>query len=248
MVEGDYLNKDQRGIVINKAFADIIGWDRFTGKTLSNDTQYRILGVIKDIRFNSLSAATKPMAISMIDKSAMNYLLIKVNTGDIMNTIGYITKACENIEPSFPVEYGFLNDKYNQMLESEIKLKKLVGIFSVFAIVVLCLGLLGTVMFLIEQKTKEIGIRKCLGENVMSIIGQLTRPFLISGMIAGIIAIPIAWYVMRRWLQNYAEHINLNLLTFILSGVIIIGIALLTVFWQSWKASKRNPVESLRYE
>jgi putative ABC transport system permease protein len=248
MAEGDYLNKDQSGIVINKAFADIIGWDSFTGKTLTNDTQYHILGVIKDIRFNSLSAATKPMAISLIAKSTMNYLLIKVNSGDIMSTIGFITRTCKNIEPSFPVEYGFLSDKYNQMLESEIKLNKLVGIFSVFAIVVLCLGLLGTVMFLIEQKTKEIGIRKCLGENVMSIIGKLTRPFLISGLIAGIIAIPIAWYIMKRWLLNYAGHITLNLMTFILAGIIIIGIALLTVFWQSWKASKRNPVDSLRYE
>jgi putative ABC transport system permease protein len=249
MVEGNFLSKDQEGIVINKTFADMIAWDSFAGKTLKNgDTQYRVLGVIKDIHFNSLSSATKPMAIEMVSKSAINYLVIKVNSGDIGNTINFITKTCLTIEPSFPVEYAFLNDKYNQLLASEINLKKLIGIFSVFAIVVLCLGLLGMVMFLIEQKTKEIGIRKCLGEKVLSIIGQLIKPFLISGIIAGAIAIPLTWYLMEHWLQNYAYHIHLNIWIFILSGIIIVGIALLTVFWQSRRAATRNPVEALRYE
>jgi putative ABC transport system permease protein len=249
MVEGDYFKKDQEGIVINKTFADMIGWNSFAGKTLkSGDTQYRVLGVIKDIHYNSLSSATKPMAIEMVNKSAVNYLIVKVNSGDIRNTINFITKTCLSIEPSFPVDYAFLNDKYNQLLASEINLKKLVGIFSVFAMVVLCLGLLGMVMFLIEQKTKEIGIRKCLGENVLSINGQLIKPFLISGIIAGVIAIPITWYVMEHWLQNYAYHIHLSIWVFILSGIITIGIALLTVLLQSWRAAMMNPVVALRYE
>lgn len=249
MVEGDFLSKNKEGIVINKTFADMIGWDSFAGKTLKNGgTPYRILGVIKDIKFNSLSTATKPMAIEMVSNTLFNYLVIKVNPDNIGNTIGFIRKTCLTIEPSFPVEYAFLNDDYNQMLASEINLKKLVGIFSVFAIVVLCLGLLGMVMFLIEQKTKEIGIRKCLGENVLSITGQFIKPFLISGIIAGVIAIPVTWVVMEKWLQNYAYHIYLNIWVFIVSGIIIIGIALLTVFWQSWRAATRNPVEALRHE
>ena len=249
MAEGEYINKTQNGIVINKTFADLIGWDSFTGKTLKNgDAQYRVLGVIKDIHFNSLSAATKPMAIEFLDNPASNYLVIKVNTGDIMNTINFITKTCQTIEPSYPVEYAFFNEKYKQLLASEINLKKLVGIFSVFALVVLCLGMLGMVMFMIEQKTKEIGVRKCLGENVMSIILQLIKPFLISGLIAGAIAIPATWYIMSRWLQNYTYRIHLNIWLFILSGIITIGIALLTVFWESLRAATRNPVEALRYE
>ena len=105
---------------------------------------------------------------------------------------------------------------------------------------VLCLGLLGMVMFLIEQKTKEIGIRKCLGENVLSITGQLMKPFLISGIIAGVIAIPVTWYVMERWLQNYAYRMHLNIWVFNLSGTIIIGIAFLTVFWQSWQGGDKK--------
>ena len=249
MVEGTFLSRDQEGIIINKTFADMIGWNSFAGKTLKNGSiQYRVLGVIKDIYFNSLSSVTKPMAIEMVSNSSDNYLVIKVNSGNIVNTISYITKSCQTIEPAYPVEYAFLNDKYNQLLKSEINLKKLVSIFSAFAIVVLCLGLLGMVMFLIEQKTKEIGVRKCLGENVLSITGQLIKPFLVSGTIAGVIAIPVTWYVMKHWLQNYAYHIHLNLWIFILSGIITIGMALFTVLWQSWRAATRNPVEALRYE
>ena len=249
MVEGEYINKNQDGIVINKTFADLIGWNSFAGKTLKNgNSQYRILGVIKDIHYNSLATATKPMAIEFVSDQESNYLVIKVNTGDISNTINFITKTCQTIEPAYPVDYAFFNEKYKQLLASEINLKKLVGIFSGFAVVVLCLGMLGMVMFLIEQKTKEIGVRKCLGENILSIIIQLIKPFLISGLIAGVIAIPIAWYIMNHWLQNYTYRIQLNIWIFILSGIIIIGIALVTVFWESWRAATRNPVEALRYE
>ena len=249
MAEGDYLNKNHEGIVINKTFADIIGWKSFEGKILKNgDSQYHVLGVINDIHFNSLASSTKPMAIELINNNSNNYLVIKVSTGDIRNTVNYITKTCQTIEPAYPVEYAFLNDKYNQLLASEINLKKLVGIFSVFAVLVLCLGLLGMVMFLIEQKTKEIGVRKCLGENVLSIIGKLIKPFLISGIIAGVIAVPITWYVMKHWLQNYSYRIHLTLWILILSGLLTIGIALLTVVWQSWRAATCNPVKALRYE
>jgi putative ABC transport system permease protein len=249
MSEGDFFNRNSEGIVINKAFADIIGWNSFTGKYLNAyGNTYRVTGVINDIHFNSLSAETKPMVIERADKSGINFLVIKVNTEHIAGTIDFIRKTCQKIEPAFPVEYSFLNDDYNRLLASEINLKKLVGIFSGFAIVVLCLGLLGMVMFLIEQKTKEIGIRKCLGENMVLIASKLIRPFLISGIVAGAIAIPLTWYIMDRWLQNYAYRIKLNIGVFILSCTIITGIAILTVLWQSWRAATMNPVDALRYE
>jgi putative ABC transport system permease protein len=248
MFEGDFFNRDLQGIIINKSFADLIGWDNFAGKTLYNDTLFRILGVINDIHFNSLSSATKPMVISIIDKSLTNYLVIKINSTDKQGTINFITKTCQAFDPSFPVESAFLNDRYDEMLAPESKLKKSIGIFSVFSIVVLCLGLLGMVMFCIEQKTKEIGIRKCLGEKVSSIIRNITKSFIISGIIAEIIAIPLTWYFMNHWLSNYAYHINLKIWIFVLSGAIIIGLALISVLLQSWKAATKDPVEALRYE
>jgi putative ABC transport system permease protein len=249
MVEGNFLSTDKEGIVINKTFADIIGWDSFTGKTITGyGTQYQILGVIKDIHFNSLSSETKPMVIEMADKNMINYLVIKVSTNNIPGTIDFINKTCQSIEPSFPVEYAFLNERYNELLSSEINLKKLISIFTVFAMLVLCLGMLGLVMFLIEQKTREIGIRRCLGERSLSIVKQLLKPFLVSGLIACIIAIPLSWYILERWLQNYAYRISLNIKIFVFSGLIIIIIVLFTVVLQSWRAATKNPVESLRYE
>lgn len=249
MVEGDFFNKTQEGIVINKTFADMIGWDSFVGKTLGNqEYQGRVIGVIDDIHFNSLTEATKPMAIVRVADWGVNYLVIKVNTEHIGPTIDFIRKTCQTIEPAFPADYAFLNDQYTKLLSSEINLNKLVGIFSVFAVVVLCLGLLGLVMFLTEQKTKEIGVRKCLGENVLSITRLFVKPFLISGVVAGAIAMPLTWLAMDRWLQSYAYRIHLSVWIFILSGIIAVGIAVVTVLWQSYKAASRNPVEALRYE
>lgn len=249
MSEGDYFNKNQEGIVINKTFAKIIGWDSFVGKTLDwSGTPKRVLGVIDDIRFNSLSEETKPMAIEMARSGSSNYLIIKVNSGHIGETIQNIQKTCKAIEPDIPFDYGFMNDEYAKMLASETNLSKLVVIFSVFALIVLCLGLLGFVMFMAEQQTKEIGVRKCMGENVASIIVRFIKPFLISGLIASVIAIPLAWFIMNRWLQNYSLRIQLNIWIFLVAGFAAIAIAVLTVSWQSWKAATRNPVEALRYE
>lgn len=249
MIEGNFLGRDQEGILINETFARIIGWDSFSGKTLTGyGTQYRVLGVFRDVRFNSLKTVTEPMVILKITPADINYAVLKVNNAGTERTIDFIQKVNRSIEPNFPVEYGFLDERYKELLASEINLKKLIGIFSVFAIIVLCLGLLGMVMFLIEQKTREIGIRKSLGENVRSINIKLIRPFLGCGIIALVIAVPVAWFVMEHWLQNYAYRINLKTGVFILSGVIVIAIALLTVIWQIWKAASRNPVDALRYE
>ena len=133
------------------------------------------------------------MAISSISEWATRYLLIRTNTNHFHKTIESIQGICETLEPNFPVQYGFVNDDYGRLVESESNLKRLVSIFSVFALIVLCLGLLGVVMFLTEQKTKEIGVRKCLGERVSSIILNLLKPFIISGLIAGFVAVPITW-------------------------------------------------------
>jgi len=127
-------------------------------------------------------------------------------------------------------------------------LGKLVGVFSAFTIIVLCLGLLGVVLFLIEQKVKEIGIRKCLGESVISICARFVKPFVVLGAIASLIAMPLTWLALDSWLQNYAYRIDLSIWIFLFSGFIAIAIAVITVLWQSWRAATINPLEALRYE
>ncbi len=249
LIEGNYFSDNQQGIVINKAFADAIGWNSFAGKVLRGyGREYRIVGVIDNIEYNSLAQACRPMVIQRAEQWSSNYLIMRVDANQIQKTIGSVSKICETIEPNYPVNYGFVDDQYARLFETETKLKRLVGIFSAFSMVVLCLGLLGVVMFLAEQKTKEIGVRKCLGEEETSIIVRLVKPFLFAGITASVIAIPATWYIMNLWLQGYANRIQLNIWTFILAVFISIVLAAITVSWQSWKAATRNPVEALRYE
>jgi putative ABC transport system permease protein len=249
LIEGQFFSKNLNGIVINKAFADAIGWDSFVGKTLNAyGNSHQVVGVIKDIQYNSLSESCRPLAISPLGEWGARYLMVRTSTIHLDGVIHDIMDICAAIEPNFPLQYGFVNDEFARMLQSESNLKRLVGIFSIFAIIVLCLGLLGVVMFLTEQKTKEIGVRKCMGERVSSIVINLLKPFVYSGLMAGALAVPLTWYIMDRWLQNYSNRIELNVWIFLLSTLISIAIAVVTVSWQSWRAANRNPVEALRYE
>ncbi len=249
LIEGDYFSADRQGIVINKAFANAIGWENSVGKILTDyGNSYKVVGVINNIEYNSLSESCRPMAILPVEERSSNYLIAKVNAGQMDNAIKTIMKICQAIEPNYPVNYGFVDNQYAQLYETETKLKKLVGVFSAFSMIVLCLGLLGVVMFLSEQKTKEIGVRKCLGERESSIIVRFVKPFIYTGVGASLIAIPATWYIMNIWLESYANRIELNMWTFLLSVMIAIGIALVTVIWQSYKTATRNPVEALRYE
>jgi len=249
LIEGNYFSNDRQGIVINKAFADVIGWENFVGKTLNAyGNTYQVVGVINNIEYNSLAENCRPMVIGKIDEQSARYLIIKANSNQMDKTIKSISEICEAIEPDFPVTYGFVDQEYARLYASETNLKQLVGVFSGFAIIVLCLGLLGVVMFMAEQKTKEIGVRKCLGEQDTSIIMRLVRPLLFSGIGASAIAIPATWYAMNRWLENFTNKTTLSWWIFVMAVLIVLGIALLTVSWQSWKAATRNPVEALRYE
>lgn len=249
LLEGNYFSNDQKGIVINKAFADAIGWNSFTGKIIKGyGTDYKVVGVIDNIEYNSLSETCRPMAIQSVQNWSSNYLILKIDVNQMDKTIKSITKICATVEPDYPVNYGFVDDQYAKLYETETKLRKLVGIFTGFSIVVLCLGLLGVVMFLAEQKTKEIGVRKCLGEGEKSIIMRLVKPFVIAGLTASVIAIPATWYIMNLWLQSYANRIQISIWTFVLGLFTAIGITVITVSWQSWKAATQNPVEALRYE
>lgn len=249
IIEGQFFNNEIQGIVINKAFAEVIGWDSFTGKTLSSygDT-YTIAGVIDNIKYNDLAESCRPMAIHPVSDWDANTMMIRISPEQMDKTIRTIKQISEKLEPDFPVQYGFVDDELARLYDSETKLRKLTGVFSALSMIVLALGILGVIMFLAEQKTKEIGVRKCLGEQVDSIVFRLIKPILVSGLIATVIAVPATWYVMDRWLQHYTERIQLSIWYFTASFGLSIMLALVMVSWQSWRAATRNPVESLRHE
>lgn len=251
LAEGSFFRENQQNaVVINRTFARMIGWDHFAGRNLSNwGNGYEITGVVEDLKFNNVGEATNPLVIFPATNSwEFGFLAVKISPNNIGETLAFIREAANTIEPAFPLQLSFLDDDYKIMLAPENNLRKLIAVFTLFAVVVLTLGLIGLIMFLAEQKTKEIGIRKSLGEAVASIIWRLLTPFLKAGLFSALLAIPLSWLAMRRWLENYAQRIELDVLTFLLAAFSVVLLALLTVSLQSWNAARKNPVAALRNE
>ena len=166
----------------------------------------------------------------------------------ITSTVEYIKKTYNSFNPSYPLNFHFLDDDYDNLYRTEQRMGKIFGYFSFLAIIISCLGLIGLSSFMTERRTKEIGIRKINGAKSNEIFSLLSKEYIIWVMISIIIACPIAWYVMNKWLQNFAYRINIGWWVFALAGVIALLIALLTVSFQSYRAASKNPVEALRYE
>ena len=178
----------------------------------------------------------------------LNYILVRVNTNHIPEVINNIKKIWNEFDPNNPFEFSFLNDNFGKFYQSERQLRKISGFSTTLAIFIACLGLFGLVSFSIQQKTKEIGIRKALGSSVMGITVLLLRCFLELVLFANIIAWPIAYYFMSKWLRDFAYRIDLNIWFFVISAALAFVIALFSIAIQAIKAARANPIEALRYE
>ena len=207
----------------------------------------KIVGIINDINFESLYDKIKP-TVFVIHPDQCHQLIIKITEANNINTINTITQICQNVYPEQVFDFHFLDDKLEQAYQKDNKTFHLMGYFSALAIILSCLGLLGLASYILARRIKEIGIRKANGAKTYEIIAMLNKNFAKWVFIAFVIACPISWYAMNQWLQNFAYKTDLSWWIFALSGLLVMGIALLTVSWQSWRAAKRNPVESLRYE
>ena len=219
------------------------------GKSV-NLEQYKghIVGVVKDINIYSLHQV--PYAISYVVTSIKNhnYLSIRILPLSISENIGFIRKTWQEMVSNYPLDYFFLDASFEQMHISDKKMGEIFSIFSILAIFVACLGLFGLATYTAEQKTKEIGVRKILGASVSSIYLLLSQEFLKWVALANIIAWPVAYYAMHRWLQNFAFRITIGWEIFLISGGVALAISVMTVSFQSIKATTANPVDSLRYE
>jgi putative ABC transport system permease protein len=163
-------------------------------------------------------------------------------------TIKFIKETWEEMVPGIPFQYFFIKDRYIERYMDEERLSKIVGTFTIIAIFLSCLGLFALIAWLSIQRTKEIGIRKINGASITGVMYMLSSDYIKLVAIAFIIACPIAWIIMHKWLQNFAYKTDLSWWIFGLSGIIALGIAIFTVSFQTWRAATRNPVESLRYE
>jgi putative ABC transport system permease protein len=207
-----------------------------------------IVGVVNDINIYSLHQV--PYAISYVVTSINNhnYLSIRILPQNIPETIGHIQKTWQEMVPSYPLDYFFLDESFEQMHISDKKMSEIFSIFSILAIFVACMGLFGLATYTAEQKTKEIGVRKILGASASSIYLLLSQEFLKWVALANIIAWPVAYYAMNKWLQNFAFRITIGWEIFLVSGCVALAISLMTVSFQSIKATTTNPADSLRYE
>lgn len=250
IIEGSARRKGQKGILINKTFADMIGWIEFEGKTLSYcGYECQVLGVFEDFKFNSLSKETGPLVLNGIPSWATSgVMMMRINAEEYSSVIDYMKEVQERFDPDMTFLYGFVDESYAELIKNEERLQKLTAVFSVFSLFVLLLGLLGTVMFLAEQRTKEFGIRKCLGESVISLIVRFVKPFFVWGVIASVISIPISMHLMNKWLENYTDRISLSVTPFIVVSLVTILVAVVTVIVQSLKTALDNPIKALKSE
>ncbi|AUD03384.1 ABC transporter permease [Spirosoma pollinicola] len=243
---------DSLGVILNETAAKTLGWSNAVGHTISHsDNQghtstFRVIGVVKDFHFKSLHEPISPLVMTLGQTGGT--VIVKVKTKDLTGLLANLKKQWDQLAPEAPFTYSFLDDRFNNVYKSEQKIGQILGLFAGLTIFVACLGLFGLAMFTAEQRTKEIGVRKVLGASVASIVGLLSKDFLKLVLIAILLAVPVAWYVMDKWLQDFAYKIDLSWWVFAMAGVLAISIALLTVSFQSVKAALMNPVKSLRSE
>lgn len=245
---GDVNNGDGGNYVLNQTAVERMGLEEPVGKMFSlYGKTGKIVGVVEDFHYRPLNVPIEPMAFDMLPwYNAV--LLVRLSPENISESLISIESTWAEFNPGIPFEYEFVSSAYRQLYDAEQNTKTLVGLFTVLAIILASLGLLGIVAFFAERRTKEIGIRKVMGATVSGIVGLLTKNFVKWIVLANVIAWPIAWVATSRWLQNYAYHIDLTLMPFILAGVSALVIAMLTVSWQAIRAARANPIESLRSE
>ena len=205
------------------------------------------MGVVKDFHVASLHETIGPV-LFQVRPSSFRYISARISHINIPETLSFFQGKWDQLSPAFPFEYSFLDEDFDRLYRADEKVGRIVGIFSMLAIIVACFGLFGLASFAAEQRTKEIGIRKVLGASVSGIIFLLSREFTKWVLVANVLAWPIAYYSMSRWLQNFAYKMSLGVGIFFLSGFLALCIALATVSYQSIKAAVSDPIDSLRYE
>jgi putative ABC transport system permease protein len=239
-------------VLINRTAALNLGWtpEQALGKwmrnTVRDSLRRRVVGVVEDFNFLSLKENMDALVISPnIDRRVA---LVKMKAGNIQSALATIQKDYKKAAPVYPFEYSFLDQKFGELYEKDIRQETILSIFSGLAIFIACLGLFGLASFTAAKRIKEIGVRKVLGSSTQNIVLLLSKDMLKPVLIATIIAIPVAYYVMNKWLQNFAYRTGLDWWIFVLAALITFAIALFTISFKAVKAATVNPVQSLRAE
>ena len=240
---------DSGVVLINEKMAQVLGEKDPVGLTLNvGDSHLRVAGVIKDFHFKSLHQEIAPLTMLLMPYMPIRYILVKVAPSDLPGSLHTVTAIWKNINPGAETEISFLDENTDQQYRKESRLSKIFISGAIIAILISCMGLFAIVVLVMGQRTREIGIRKVLGASVSHILSLVTREFLLLVLTAIVIASPIAWWLMHRWLQDFAYRIHIGPGIFLFSAAAALLIALLTIGFQALKAAWGNPVENLKTE
>ncbi len=249
---------DSLALVVNETFVKSMNWgspqdaigERFY---YQGELRGQIVGVVKDYNFVSKHRPIAPLVLTLNSRRGafnlfIKYVAVKINSADVEASIADIESAWKSVMPNMPFDYFFLDDTLNDSYKAERKLSNVTIIFSVLTILVACLGLFGLATFSVEQRTKEIGVRKVLGISTPQILSLLSKEFLLLILIAFVVAIPVSYLLTQQWLNGFSYRIGIDVWPYIVSGLLTFIVAFLTVAYHSLKASAINPVETLKYE
>ncbi|MFC2125650.1 ABC transporter permease [Bacteroidota bacterium] len=256
MVQGRFFSydfpSDSSAVVINEAAARLIGWDDPLGQKIntvigtSSEDAREIIGVVKDFHFQSLHDEINPLVI--FPGSDGDKISIRLIGGNVFNELKMIEEKWKAMAENAPFEFSFIDQEFDAKFRAEQRLGKIFLLFTTFAILVAALGLFGLATFTAEQRAKEIGVRKAMGASVFSIIRMLSTEYTKLVLISFIIAVPVTWFVISSWLENFAFKTSMSSVVFIIGGLIALFIAWVTVGYRCYRAATKNPVNSLRYE
>jgi ABC-type antimicrobial peptide transport system permease subunit len=239
---------DAGNYLVNESAARLMGMKNPIGETIEFwGSPGKIVGVVKDYHSRSLYNRIMPQ-VFVLAPAATDEVLIRTELGKTETVLQQLEKLAKKYNPDYPFEYQFLDEAYQRLYKSETLVSILAYYFAVLTIIISCLGLFGLAAFTAEQRTKEIGIRKILGASVAGIIGLLSRDFVKLVLVSILIATPVGYYTVRKWLDNFAYKIDLDVWVFLMAGSMILLITIFTIGYQAIKAAVANPVKSLRTE
>ena len=251
----DYPSDSINSVIVNESFLKKAGWtlNNAVGKTFNfgeshDNRMVTVIGIVKDYHFLSLKNKITPAVFTMDPAFNFGEIWVKIKPTDVPETLTMLQNTFKKLVPYYPYSYQFMNDINAKNYETETKWKQIISIASALFIFISCIGLIGLVLLSIEQRTKEIGIRKVLGAAVSRIVLLISREFVILIGIAFVIAIPVGYYFINKWLQDFAYRIHIGWWMFLLAGAIVLFIALLAMSFQAIRAATANPVKSLRTE
>jgi len=255
MVEGREFQEDMpsdtlTGVVVNETFVKRMGWTEAIGKKVElgdeNTIRARVIGVMKD--YHQTGMYNEIESLLLVTRPLNNVVYIKLSGENVEETINYIESTWKEVFPDQPFVYTFLSERFGRQFEADEKRGLIFTLFTVLAILIACLGLFGLASYTVEQRTKEIGIRKVFGANEGVILRLISRDFLILTTIAIIIAIPVAYYFMSNWLENYVYPTKIGVPLLVIAGLLTILITFLTISYKAYQAAIMNPADSIKTE